>query len=119
MSRQYFSDVLSEPINADFATSALTTEVALIPTFYTPIPAFEPRAGKVYELTVGGTITTGTAGTLIITVRHALTATTPVLATSATQNYVPSVTTAPFIFRGWLAYRSIGLNAASSTAVFT
>jgi hypothetical protein len=118
MSRQYFADVLSEPINAAFATITATTEQPLIPTLYTPINAFDPRAGKVYELIVGGTITTGTAATMIITVRHALTATTPVLATSGTQTVVPSITTAPFLFRGYLVYRSIGLGALSSTAVF-
>lgn len=119
MSRQYFADVLSEPVNADFATITATTETVLIPTLYTPIAPNEPKAGKVYELWVGGTCTTGTAGTLIITVRHALTATTPVLATSATQNYVPSITTAPFLFHGLLCYRTIGLAGANSTAIFT
>lgn len=118
MSRQYFADVLSEPVNADFGTITATSETVLIPTAHTPIPAFEPRAGKVYELWVGGTITTGTAGTMIITVRHALTATTPVLATSPTQNYVPSITTANFVFHGFLIYRTIGLAGANSTAVF-
>jgi hypothetical protein len=119
MSRQYFADTLSEPVNADFATITATTETVLIPTAYTPIPAFEPRAGKVYELWVGGTVTTGASGTLTITVRHALTATTPVLATSGAQTTAVSVTTAPFIFHGLLAYRTIGLAGTNSTAVFT
>jgi hypothetical protein len=119
MSRQYFADTLTEPMGADFATSVAITEVALVPTNFTPINAGEPRGGKVYELLCGGTLTTGTAGTLTITVRHALTATTPVLATSGAQNYVPSVTTAPFLFRGYLIYRSIGLAGLNSTAIFT
>lgn len=120
MSRQYFADTLIEPVNADFATITATTETVLVDPKFTPIQANEPRAGKVYELLIGGTVTTGTAGTLIITVRHALTATTPILATSATQNYVPSITTAPFLFRGYLIYRSIGLfGGTNSTAIFT
>ncbi len=110
---------MSEPVNADHTTITATSETVLIGTAYTPIPAFEPRAGKVYELWVGGTCTTGTAGTLIITVRHALTATTPVLATSPTQNYVPSITTANFLFHGLLIYRTIGKIGANSTAIFT
>ena len=122
MSRQYFADVLTEPVNAAFGTITATTETVLIPVLYTPIQAFEPRAGKVYELTVGGTITTGTAGTMIINPRigigQAVIGSTS-LGVSPTQNYVPSITTAPFLYRMYLIYRSIGLNASSSTAVCT
>lgn len=118
MSRQYFADVLSEPVNADFTTLTGTTELVLIPTQFTPIPANEPKAGKVYELWVGGTVTTGGSGSLIITVRHATTLTTPVLATSPTQTVVPSITTANFLFHGLLIYRSIGLAGTNSTAIF-
>jgi len=58
MSRQYFDDILTEPVNADFTTITATTETVLIPTAFTPINAVEPRAGKIYELIVGGTVTT-------------------------------------------------------------
>jgi hypothetical protein len=117
MSRQYFADTLTEPVNADFGTITATTEQILIPTAFTPVPALEPRAGKVYELICGGTVTTGTAGTLIINARYATTVTTPILATSPTQNYVPSITTASFLLRAYLVFRSIGLTGANSTAV--
>jgi hypothetical protein len=119
MSRQYFGDVITEPVNASFGTITATTEQILIPTVYTGIPANEPRAGKVYELTCGGTCTTGLAGSLILNARYATTITTPILATSPTQQYVPSITTAPFLFRGYLIFRSIGLAGANSTAIFT
>ena len=52
MWRQYFADTLGEPIGVDHATITATTETVLIPTIFTPIPAFEPRVGKVYELIV-------------------------------------------------------------------
>src|SRR6516165_4324531 len=117
MSRQYFDDTLTEPINADFATITATTETVLIPTAYTPINAMEPRAGKVYELIVGGTVTTGTAGTLTITPRFGTTISGTGIGASPVQNYVPSITTAPFLFRYYLIFRSIGLGGANSTVI--
>lgn len=119
MSRQYFADVLSEPVNASFATITATTETVLIPTAYTGIAANEPRAGKVYELIVGGTITTGTAGTMIIQPRYGLVIGGTALTVSPTQNYVPSITTAPFLYRCLLAFRAIGLAGANSTVLCT
>jgi hypothetical protein len=115
MSRQYFDDTITEPINADFATITATSETVLIPTAYTPIPALEPRAGKVYELVVGGTVTTGTAGTLIITPRYGTVIGGVSIGASPTQNYVPSITTAPFLFRYYLVIRSIGIAGTNST----
>ena len=41
------------------------------------------------------------------------------LGVSPTQTVVPSITTAPFLYRCILAFRSIGLGASSSTAVCT
>jgi hypothetical protein len=117
MSRQYFADVLSEPVNASFATITATTETVLIPTLYTPIPAFDPRAGKVYELAVGGTVTTGASGTLTIQPRYGTVIGGVALTVSPVQTVVPSITTAPFIYRCYLAFRSIGLPGANSSVV--
>jgi hypothetical protein len=117
MSRQYFADTLTEPVNSAYTTITATTETVLIPTALTGIPAIEPRAGKVYELTVGGTITTGAAGTMIITPRYGLVIGGPSLGVSPTQNYVPSITTAPFLYRCLLVFRSIGLPGANSTVL--
>lgn len=117
MSRQYFADVLTEPVNAPFATITATTETVLLPTALCPISANEPRAGKIYELTVGGTITTGTAGTMIITPRFGLVIGGVSLGASPAQNYVPSITTAPFTYRCQLIFRSVGLPGVNSTMV--
>jgi hypothetical protein len=117
MSRQYFADVLMEPLATAYATITATSETVLIPTLSTLIPANEPRAGKVYKLTVGGTCTTGTAGTLIITPRFGTTISGTALGASPTQNYVPSVTLAPFLFEYWLTFRKIGQAGANSVAV--
>jgi hypothetical protein len=117
MSRQYFGDVLTEPVNAAYTTIVATTETVLIPTVFTPINAMEPRAGKVYELWVGGTVTTGTAGTLTITPRFGTTIGGVGIGASGAQNYVPSITTAPFLFHYLLTIRSLGLPGANSTVV--
>ena len=117
MSRQYFRDVISEPASSPFATITAITETVLVPTLWTPIPAFEPRAGKVYHLLVGGTVTTGLTGTLILTPRLGTTVSGTSLGVSPTQNYVPSITTAPFLFEYYLIFRSIGQAGANSKAV--
>ena len=91
----------------------------MVPTALVSIPANEPRAGKVYELTVGGTITTGTAGTMTITPRYGLVIGGTSIGASGAQNYVPSITTAPFIYRCLLVIRSVGLPGANSTVVCT
>lgn len=119
MSRQYFADTLTEAVNSAYTTITATTETVLIPTALTPIAANEPRGGKVYELLVGGTCTTGTAGTLIITPRYGLVIGGTALGASPTQNYVPSITTAPFLYRCYLTIRSIGLPGANSVVMAT
>lgn len=118
MARQYVADVPIDPPSAALPTITATTETVLVPTIFTQIPAMAPRAGKVYKLTVGGTVTTGTAGTLIITPRYGLVIGGVALGASPTQNYVPSITLAPFVFEYWLQFRTIGVAAgATSTAI--
>lgn len=117
MTRQYFNDLLVDPSGTAFATITATTETVLVPTLWTPIPAFEPRAGKVYHLEVGGTCTTGTAGTLIITPRFGTVIGGVALGASPTQNYVPSITLAPFLFEYTLVFRTIGQAGTNSTCV--
>lgn len=96
-----------------------TTETVLIPTALTPIAANEPRTGKVYELLVGGTCTTGAAGTLTITPRFGTVIGGVSIGASPAQNYVPSITTAPFLFRYNLVFRAVGLPGANSVVYGT
>lgn len=117
MSRQYFADLTTDPPLAALATITATTETVLVPTIFTPIPAMEPRAGKAYCLRVGGTCTTGTAGTLIITPRFGTTIAGVALGASPTQNYVPSITLAPFFFEYVLVFRTIGVAAGATSTV--
>jgi hypothetical protein len=115
MSRQYFADVISEPLGTVFATITATSETVLIPTIVTPIPAGAMRAGQVYELRVGGTVTTGTAGTLTITPRFGTVIGGTSLGASVAQNYVPSITNAPFLLQAWLACVATGQAGANSS----
>lgn len=119
MSRQYFADVLFEPLATAYATITATSETVLIPTLSTSIPANEPRAGKIYKLTVGGTCTTGASGTLTLTPRFGTTISGVALGGSPAQTVVPSITLAPFIFEYWLTFRKIGQAGANSVAVGT
>jgi len=119
MTRQYFADLLLDPQPAALPTITAITETVLVPTLYTPIPAFEPRAGKVYRLEVGGTCTTGLAGTLTLTPRFGTVIGGVALGASPAQNYVPSITLAPFYFTYTLVFRSIGQAGANSTCVGT
>jgi hypothetical protein len=117
VSRQYVADVPIDPPSAALPTITATTETVLVPTIFTQIPAMTPRVGKVYKLTVGGTCTTGTAGTLIITPRYGLVIGGVALGASPTQNYVPSITLAPFVFEYWLQFRAIGIAAGANSTV--
>src|SRR6267143_2035477 len=114
---QPFRGTILDASSAAFPTITATTETVLVPTIFTPIPAMAPRAGQVLKLTVMGTCTTGTAGTLIIQPRYGLLIGGTGLTASAAQNYVPSITLAPFIYECWLTFRSIGVAAGANSNV--
>lgn len=114
---QAFSGSITDAPTADFPTITATTETVLIPTIFTPFAAMGPRSGQVYKLTVWGSCTTGTAGTLIITPRYGLVIGGTSMTASPTQNYVPSITTAPFTYECWVAFRSLGVAAGANSAV--
>lgn len=115
MSLQRVADVPIDPPSAALPTITGTTEIVLVPTLFTQIPAMAPRAGKVYKLTVGGTFTSGLAGTFTITPRYGLVIGGTSLGASPAQNYVPSITLAPFLYECWLQFRSIGIAAGANS----
>lgn len=117
MGRQYFRTVVAGSNSAAFPTITATSETVLVPTLFTPIGPSVVGADQVWKLTVGGTCTTGTAGTLIITPRYGLVIGGVALGASPTQNYVPSITLAPFIFEYWLAFRSVQIAAGATSTV--
>ena len=115
---QTFAGVLINPPTAALPTITATTETVLVPTLFTPISPNDMYPGKVWRLTVSGTCTTGTAGTLIITPRVGLVIGGVSLGASPTQNYVPSITLAPFRFVYELQCLSVGVaGGANSTFV--
>lgn len=117
MSVQNFRSVIVPGPTANLPTITATTETVLIPTIFTPIAAMDPAVSACYKLTVGGTCTTGTAGTLIITPRYGLVIGGTSLTASAAQNYVPSITLAPFTYQCWLYIRSLGVAAGANSGV--
>lgn len=117
MGAQTFADVITGPVTTDFATITAITETVLIPTAWTPIGAGEPRSGQVWELIVIGTCTTGLAGTLIITPRYGTTIGGTAIGTSGAQNYVASISNAPFIFRCWIGFRGVGQAGANTPVI--
>ena len=122
MSRQYFADVLADPplINpAPTSPITATTESAMwTPAQWTPLNIGDARAGKVYQLKAGGIwSTSSSASTLTLTPRLALTATTPLLGTSAAQVPPVSLSGVPWYMQFTLVVRTIGLTGANSTCV--
>jgi len=117
MSIQNFRSLIVNGPVANLPTITAITETVLIPTIFTPIPAMDPGASADYVLTVGGTCTTGTAGTLIITPRYGLVIGGTTLTASAAQNYVPSITLAPFLYTCHVYIRSIGVAAGANSNV--
>jgi hypothetical protein len=117
MSTQNFRSLILPGPTAALPTITATTETVLIPTIFTPIAAMDPNVSAAYMLTVGGTCTTGTAGTLTITPRYGLVIGGTSMTASGAQNYVPSITTAPFIYQCWVYIRSIGVAAGANSNV--
>ena len=118
MSRQYFADVLTEPVNSAYTTITATTETVLIPT---ALVAIRQRAARRQGLRVdrGRHHHDGRCRTIIITPRYGLVIGGTSLGASPAQNYVPSITTAPFLYRCLLVIRSVGLPGVNSTVVCT
>jgi hypothetical protein len=120
MTTQNFRSLIIDGPTAALPTITATTETVLVPTIFTPIAAMTARTSAAYKLTVGGTCTTGTAGTLTITPRYGLVIGGTSLTASGAQNYVPSITTAPFLYECYVYIRTLGVAAgANSTVVCT
>lgn len=127
MSRQYFASTLADSAIVAPSTGSITSLTGI----FTPSQANQffpigyglasPFAGQVYRFEMGGIMTTGTAGTIVITpvfgpstAQVALTAGV-VLGASAAQTYVASLTNTPWHLDGCLVFRTISQVATSST----
>jgi hypothetical protein len=117
MASQNFRNLIQPIPTAAFPTITAITETVLIPTLFTSIPAMDAQAGCAYILRCGGTCTTGTAGTLTITPRWGLVIGGTSMTASGAQNYVPSITTAPFLYECVVIIRSLGVAAGANSNV--
>lgn len=131
MARQYFASTLADSTIVSPTTGSITTITGL----FTPAQANQffpmgyglaaPFAGQVYSFEMGGVMTTGTAGTIVITpvfgpstAQSGLTAAVS-MGASAAQTYVASLTNVPWHMRGCIAWKVISAVATTSTAVLS
>lgn len=121
MSRQYFMDLLQEPILADILTySTVTTEALLWPVaINTPIGANDARPGKMYKVTAGGIITMPAAtGSITLTPRFGLTASSSSMGASVAQFSSGATTNRPWYLELTVLCRAQAVTAgASDTAI--
>ena len=121
MGRQYFETLdFIDPPSANLTAVTATVETGLWSTaLWTPIPANDARAGKVYKVTAGGIVSTGASGTLTITPRFGTTTGGVTLGASQAQTVPVSLTNVPWIMEFYLTFRSIGTTASTSSAIGT
>jgi hypothetical protein len=119
MSRGYFEDApYADPFIASQTAVTATTETTLwsVPQF-TPIPAYDTRAGKMYRLTCGGIVSTGASGTLTITPRIGTSVSGVTLGASGAQTVPVSVTNVAWYMQALLVIRTVGAAGTNSTAM--
>jgi hypothetical protein len=120
-SRQYFADVLADPPSASLAavTAAAETGLWSVP-LYTPVPALDARAGKIYQVTAGGLLSSAaTPGTITITPRWGTTTGGNSLGASQALTMTASITSQPWFMQFTLVFRQVGAAASTSTCVGT
>lgn len=121
MSRQTFTavDVAGAPPASHTAVANTTTRTNLwVPALWTPIPALDMQAGKVYTLRAGGIISTTGTPTIIFNPTFGQ-STTPgsnlALGASQTITLGASLSSVPWYGELRMAVRSLGVAASGST----
>lgn len=120
MSSQRFTstDVADAPPASNTAVANTTTRTNLWnPALWTPISAFDERAGKAYILRAGGIISTTGTPTIIFnpTFGQSATPATNVALGATTTFTLGTVTNAPWSAEFILTVRSLGMAAAGAT----
>ncbi len=127
MARQYFNSQVADSLIVSATTGSITSLTGI----FTPAQANQafpvgyglgaPFAGQIYRFAMGGILTTGTTGTMVITpvfgpstAQVALTAGV-VLGASGAQTYTASQTNIPWRLEGELVFRTISAVATTST----
>lgn len=85
---------------------------------YTPIFANDPKAGKIYTVEAGGTLTTAATGTTIITPFYG-TSSGVALGASGAQTNAASISAGAWYLRFNVVFRIIGAAGANSTCIGT
>jgi hypothetical protein len=121
MSRQYFADINADTPIANLTAVTATTETGLwVVPQYTPINAYEARAGKWWKLTAGGIMSFAATGTLVITPRVGTTTGGISLGPNVVAVTTPGATTAhPWTMEFNLTCRTLGAAGNNSTFVGT
>lgn len=131
MARQYFNAQQADSLIVPATTGSITALTGI----FTPAQANQafpvgfgqaaPFAGQVYRFSMGGILTTGTTGTMVITpvfgpstAQTALTGGV-VMGASGAQTYTASQTNIPWRIEGELVFRTISAVATTSTAWLT
>lgn len=120
MSRGYFEDApYCDPPIANGSAIVATTETALWSAAqFSPIPANDARASKMYRVTATGIYSTGASGTLILTPRFGLTTAGTSLGASVTQTVPINLTNEAWYITGLMTIRSVGAAGANSSVMF-
>ena len=120
MSRQYYTQTIEDPQLSGSAAVSSTGETQLwnVPSF-TPIPAFEPRAGRVYKVYAGGVMAANTTGgTITVTPRIGTTvAGGTTLGASVAKVYGTTFSGQPWWMEFIVVFRSVGAPGTNSGVI--
>lgn len=121
MSTQSFAELLAGSPIASLTAVTATAETGLwVVPQYTPINAYEARAGKWWKLTAGGIMSFASTGTVTITPRVGTTTGGITLGANVVAVTTPGATTAhPWTMEFNLTCRTLGAAGANSTFIGT
>jgi len=118
MGRQLFADAYLEFPPADVATVNTHTAATNLwdPALWSSIPAFETRAGKMWELRAGGLMGTTGTPTLIVQPRWGIAVAASNITFGASNTFtMPTLTATSWQMFCHIGCRSIGVTAATAT----
>ena len=120
MGRQTFGD--GPYVDTIISQPAANTTTTIIPIWvaasFTPIFANDPKAGKIYCVRAGGTISQSAAtNTLIITAKYGTGGTT--IGAASPAQTMPITSVIPWYLQFDLVFRTIGAAGANSTVIGT
>jgi hypothetical protein len=121
VARQYLQDgpFIDPQVANGSALVATTIESLWVGDQYTPIFANDPKAGKIYVVEAGGTMTWAGTGTLIITPLYGGTGGVALGPTVTAVTTPGTATAVPWYLRFNLVFRTIGAAGANSTCIGT